>query len=86
VVSRAGQHRERRVAEDPRDLLVLRLRAVIGDVPRHQQRVDVPRQLPEAVAHPLRALRGPFAAVQMQITDVREYEHGRTPPESLLMV
>ncbi|GGY16332.1 hypothetical protein GCM10010384_23020 [Streptomyces djakartensis] len=56
--------------------------AVVRDVTGHQQRAHPLRQLPQPVAHPLGALRRPRAPVQTQIADVRQYEHGRTPPHT----
>ena len=38
-------------------------------------------QAPEPLAHPLGALGGAGAAVQVQITDVGEYEHGAGLPK-----
>lgn len=87
VVARTGQHREGRPAlaqpQQTGRLLVLGLRTVVRDLPRHQQRVHRSRQPPQQIPYPLGPPGGPVAPVQVQITDVCECEHRRTPPSAL---
>ncbi len=78
MVSGAREDREGR-GQDPRGLLVLRLRAVVRDVAGDQQGVDGAGQGPQVIHDAYGATGRPLTAVQVQVTDLCE-QHGHVSP------
>jgi hypothetical protein len=79
VVSGAGEHGEGR-GQDLSRFLVLGLRAVIGDVPGDEQRVDRVGQGSQVVHDTGGASGRPLAAVQVQVADLCKQRHSSRGP------